>query len=135
MNRLKTQSPEDVLERVRSDVIEARDHFEIYRTYKHIRSRAHYREVLHVYGFFSHSLRAHFAAIFAALGRVFDESEKSVGIQTLLNVAPHLRSVELRTQQRADKLWSTARHIRHQFVAHQYARSSVQETFKQAANR
>jgi hypothetical protein len=124
----------DLIAGIRIDVIYARHHFQVYRTYVHRRSRQKYNEVLFVYGhFFKCSEDAHFVALMAALGRVFDKKRGNIGIAMLLDAEPELKKLEPRILACANALWEdNAIHIRHEFVAHRPSRTTVKETFERA---
>lgn len=118
---------------IRSDVIEARHHFEVYKTYMLQDNQLKYSEVLLVYGhFFACDLRAHFAATMVTLGRVFDKKTKYIGIPTLLQSAPELKLVAVKKFEHIQKLWNGRKImlLRHQVVAHRSSSATVQEIFK-----
>jgi HEPN superfamily AbiU2-like protein len=131
--RRKITTP-DLLTEVRNDLIEARHHFEVYRTYMHKRTQKKYRELFLVYrDFFMCGLRGHFAAMVVALGRVFDSDPKNIGIAGLLQTAPDLEKVEEKKLARVRKIWKDqALHLRHEVVAHRPGSSTIEDSFKRA---
>lgn len=92
MSKKPSSSAKDPLAGVRQDVIGARHHFEIYRTWMHERYRARYRQLFLVYdNFIATDLRAHFAGMVVSIGRVFDSNPRDIGIAGLLAADPSLR--------------------------------------------
>jgi hypothetical protein len=124
----------DLLIEVRNDVIEARHHFEVYRTYMHKRTRDRYDELFLVYrDFFDCGRRAHFAAMTVSLGRVFDADSRNIGIVAVLKTAPDLAEVEKGKLARVRKLWKDkALHLRHEVVAHRPGSTTIEDSFKRA---
>jgi AbiU2 len=124
--RRKT-STTDLLTEVRNDLIEARHHFEVYRTYMHKRTRQKYRELFLVYrDFFMCGLRGHFAAMVVALGHVFDGDPKNISIASILKAAPNLEKTEGKKLARVRKIWDEhAIHLRHEVVAHRPGSSTI----------
>lgn len=124
-----------ILEELRSDVWDARLHFDIYRIYKHPSSRAKYWSVIITYGnFFSTSLRAEFVAMVAALGRVFDNDPRNISMETLFKADSKFQHIGATGLAKARDLWkSKARSLRHQIVAHHAANTTAQEAFKRAS--
>jgi hypothetical protein len=131
--RRKISTP-DLLTEVRNDLIDASQHFEMYRTYMHRRTRQKYRELFLVYGdFFSCGLRGHFAAMVVALGRVFDRDPKNISIAGVLQAKPDLRNVEAKKLERVLTIWADhAMHLRHAVVAHRPGTSTIEDSFKRA---
>jgi hypothetical protein len=119
---------------IREDVIGARHHFEVYRTWMHRRYRVRFGELFVVYGnFIAADLRAHFAGIVTCIGRVFDGDVKTICIKALLKTEPSLRQVKPEILARAKKLWKEkVIHLRHEVVAHRPGGSTVQDAFKRA---
>jgi len=124
-----------ILEELRSDVWDARLHFDIYRIYKHSSSRAKYWPAIITYGnFFSTSLRANFVAMVAALGRVFDNDPRNISMETLFKAEPKFQRIDAVGLAKARDLWKRkARSLRHQIVAHHAANTTPQEAFKRAS--
>lgn len=118
----------EILEGIRNDVL----NFDIYRIYRRPDSRTKYWPVIITYGnFFSTSLRAQFAAMVAALGRVFDNDSRNISIETLLKAEPNLQKVDPGNLVKARDLWKLkAKTLRHQIVAHHAGFVSPQEVFK-----
>jgi hypothetical protein len=131
--RAKITTP-DLLTQVRNDLIEARHHFEVYRTYKHKRTRTKYKDLFLVYGdFFACGLRGHFAAMIVSLGRVFDTNPKNIGISALLKAAPELAKVEEKKLACIRILWDDhVLHLRHEVVAHRPGSTTIEDSFKRA---
>lgn len=127
-------STPDLLTEVRNDVIEARHHFEVYRTYMHKRTQGKYRELFVVYGdFFACGRRGHFAAMIVALGRVFDTNPSNISIAAVLKAAPDLEKVEETKLTRVRKIWEDhALHLRHEVVAHRHVGTTIEDSFKRA---
>lgn len=124
----------ELVTEVRNDLIDAQHQFEVYRTYKHKRTREKYHELFLVYGdFFACGLRAHFAAMMVAIGRVFDSDPKNISIAGILKAAPELESVEAQKLAHVRKIGDEhAIHLRHQVVAHRSGNSTVEAAFQRA---
>jgi HEPN superfamily AbiU2-like protein len=127
-------SSQELTEGIRADVIGARQHFEVYRTWMHTRYRLRYREVFIVYGnFIACDLRAHFAGMVTCVGRIFDSNPKAIGIAALLKADPSLEQVKPALLANARKLWDEkVIYLRHQVVAHRSGGSNVEDAFKRA---
>jgi hypothetical protein len=115
-------------------VLEARLNFDIYRIYKDADSRKKYWPAIISYGnFFSTSLRAHFDAMVAALGRVFDNDSRNVSIETILKTAPSFQTIESAELASAKALWrQNARNLRNEMVAHHAAKLTAKEVIERA---
>jgi AbiU2 len=125
----------DLITWIRHDLVAARNHFEVYRTYMLKETREKYRGVLAVSAyatFFKLDLAAHFSAMMVTLGRVFDENPKNIGIPALVQAAPRLAQIAIEQQNRAWELWRSRKImlLRHQVVAHRSSRTNVADTFK-----
>jgi hypothetical protein len=127
-------SAAELLEGIRNDVLDARLNFDVYRIYKHTDTRRKYWSVRLSYeAFFATSLRAHFVAMVAALGRLFDADPKSVSLETLLKICPQFEKVEAAKLALARASWKKhAMTLRHQMVAHRAATTTAAEAFKRA---
>jgi hypothetical protein len=127
-------STPDLLTEVRNDLIEARHHFEVSRTYMHKRTRQKYRELFLVYrDFFRCGLLGHFAAMVIALGRVFDSNPKNIGLACVLQAAPNLQNIEGEKLRRVRTIWHEhAIHLRHEVVAHRPSASTIEDSLKRA---
>src|SRR5262249_12125395 len=65
----------ELIEGIRNDVIEARHFFDVYRVYKLKDTREKYPDAFRSFEpFIACDLRAHFAAMMVALGRIFDQN-------------------------------------------------------------
>jgi hypothetical protein len=127
-------STRDLLDGIRNDLLQARLNFDIYRVCKQEDSRKRYWPVMITYeNFFSTSLRAHFDATVAALGRVFDNDPRNVSIETLLKTAPSFQKIASGELASAKGLWQqNAKKLRHEMVAHHAAKITAQEVIKRA---
>jgi len=121
----------EILEGIREDVAEARLNFDVYRIYKD--NRAKYWSVILTYdAFFSVSLRAHFVAMVAALGRVFDKDQRNISIPSLLKADPAFENLDP-TLKKVDGFWyKNADALRHQFVAHHPGSRTAAQVFNVA---
>jgi hypothetical protein len=121
----------DLIKRIRNDVIEAGRYFEVYRTYCLPETREKYAEVISqhsVWGaFFDSDSRAHFVAMIATLGRIFDTNEKNICIAALEKV-PEFKQGLGEKFERAQQLWNgrKIKVLRHQVVAHHSSRTTVE---------
>jgi hypothetical protein len=124
----------ELLMEVRNDLIEARHHFEVYRTYMHKRTLDKYGELFLVFrDFLNCDRRAHFAAMVVGLGRVFDANPRNISIAAVLRAAPDLEKVEKEKLARVEKLWKDkALHLRHEVVAHRPGSTTIEDSFKRA---
>lgn len=127
-------SAQELTEGIRADVIGARQHFEVYRTWMHTRYHLRYRELFIVYSnFIACDQRAHFAGMVTCIGRIFDSKTKHIGIAALLKADPSLSQVKPALLANARRLWDDkVIHLRHEVVAHRPGGSNVQDAFKRA---
>lgn len=127
-------SAQSLIAGIREDVIGARHHFEVYRTWMHRRYRVRYGELFVVYSnFIAADLRAHFAGMVTCIGRIFDGDMKTISIKALLKAEPSLSQVKPEMFAKATELWKKkVIHLRHEVVAHRRGGSTVQDAFKRA---